>query len=193
MERASAALTTYLDRSFFEAALSTSTTIDFEDVTPGGLGSSVSFSGLTYTNSGGVWATTGFGAPSVQVGDQNNQTTVISLSSGYNAFGLDLGRLFGPGQVPVQLTDGGGGLIYSATLSVSDNDNLGTTGTTFFGFINDAGDIGSMILYSDGFPTTDNVTFGNTGSQASLIPETSSVLPVGMIVFALASRRRRAW
>jgi len=187
---ANAAVITYTDRSAFEAALSTSTLLDFEGLAAGlatNLGTSISFGDLTYANSGAVWSTAFHGAPTIQVGDQNDQNTVISLTAGYDGLGMDLGLLFGAGFISVELRDVTNNLIYSDTLSVTDNDNLGTPATTFFGFINDSGDIGSLTLLSGGFPTTDNVIFGS----AATVPEPSSALLLGLGALGFVSRRKR--
>ncbi len=180
-----AALITFTDRASFEAALATSVLEDFESLgttsTSQNLGTSVSFGDVTIANPGNVWATAGFGATTVQVGDQNNRDTLLTLAPGYNALGMDMGLLFSGGTINVILKDVLNNTLLSQGLSVTDNNNLGTASTTFFGFISDSADLQSLTLLSGGFPTIDNLIIGTTEK----IPEPGMLSLFAMGLFFL--------
>lgn len=187
----------YTDRSSFQSALTSFTTLDFEDACGGSpctgsqsLGTTVSFGDSTFSNIGQIWGTGGFGAPSTQVGDQNNQDTVISLVGGYQALGMDIGLLFGSGNVNAELKDALGNTLFSGTLAVTDNNNLGTANTTFFGFIVNGGDVGELFLERGDFPTVDNLTYG-TASGTSVAASTPATLILTLLASGFIGFRRK--
>jgi hypothetical protein len=162
---AGAQVTEYADRASFEAALSGTTLLDFEGLgNQVDLGPSVDFGDLNIANGGHVYAIDdgGFGAPSGQVGDQNNQDTVLTLQPGYKALGMDMGLLFGAGSINITLRNEFGDIVASGPRSVSDNDVLGLPGSTFYGWISESGDLASLQLDQGGFPTVDNVLFARS-------------------------------
>ncbi len=176
-----AAVVEYSDRASFEAALQSSTLLEFEGLTDANLslGVSVDFGDLNVANSGSVWATDingSFGAPSGQIGDQNDQITLYTLQPGYNALGMDMGLLFGAGQINLTLRDEFGTIVASGVRSVADNNDLGLAGSTFYGWISDSADLGSLQLDPPDFPTVDNVIFGNSvvaAASSAPIPASS--------------------
>ena len=118
------------------------------------------------------------------LGDQNNQDSIYTLQPGYKALGMDIGLLFGAGNVNVTVRDGLGNIVASGSRSVADNDFLGQNGTTFYGWISDAEDIKSVQLDQGGFPTIDNATF------ARGIPAPGAAAVFGLAGLAAARRRR---
>jgi len=98
--------------------------------------------------------------------------------------GMDIGLLFGAGNVNVTVRDGLGNIVASGSRSVADNDFLGQNGTTFYGWISDAEDIKSVQLDQGGFPTIDNATF------ARGIPAPGAAAVFGLAGLAAARRRR---
>lgn len=103
---ANAGVIIYSDRASFEASLSSFTVQNFDDLCISecpslNLGTSATFGAATYSNPNNVYATNGdaTGAPTTQVGDQNGGVTTITLDAGYNALGMDLGLIFGAGNI----------------------------------------------------------------------------------------------
>lgn len=183
---ASANVIEYNDRASFEAALGLFTLVDFEGIgNQVDLGPTVDFGDLNISNEGHVYAIDngGFGAPSGQVGDQNNRNTILTLQPGYQAFGMDMGLLFGAGNINLTLRDEFGNVVASGSRAVADNDFLGLNGTTFYGWISDSAGLKSLELDSGGFPTVDNVTFGR-------VPTPGAVAVLGLAGLAAARRRR---
>jgi hypothetical protein len=182
---ATAAVTEYTDRVSFEAALGSFTLLDFEGLgNQVNLGQSVDFGDLNVANAGNVYAIDGgFGAPSGQIGDQNNQNTIITLQPGYGALGMDMGLLFGAGSINLTLRDEFGNVVASGSRNVSDNDVLGLPGSTFYGWISDSDDLMSLQLNQGGFPTIDNAIFGR-------IPAPGSLAVLGLAGVTAVRRRR---
>jgi hypothetical protein len=184
---APAAVIEYNDRASFEAALGAFTLLDFEGIgNQVNLGPSVDFGDFNISNAGNVYAIDngGFGAPTGQVGDQNNQNTIITLQPGYTALGMDMGLLFGAGNINITLRDAFGNVVASGSRAVSDNDVRGLDGSTFYGWISDSDELLSLQLDQGGFPTIDNAIFGNR------IPAPGSVALLGLAGLAVARRRR---
>lgn len=164
-----AAVIEYNDRAAFEAALDSLTLLEFEGLGEQvNLGTSVDFGDLNVSNPGNVWAIDGgFGSPSGQIGDQNNGDTLLTLQPGYRALGMDMGLLFGAGQINVTLRDQFDNVVASGLRAVADNDDLGLAGSTFYGWISDSASLSQLQLDSGGFPTIDNVILGNGQATAS--------------------------
>jgi hypothetical protein len=169
---AAAAVTEYTDRASFEAANGPLTLLTFEGIGDQvNLGTSVDFGVLNVTNAGSVYSTDvggGFGAPSGQIGDQNNENTLITLPPGYNALGMDIGLLFNAGVVNITLRDEFDNIVASGNRSVADNNDLGLADSTFYGWVSTTGEIRSLQLDAGGFPTIDNVLFN--GEASVIIP-----------------------
>lgn len=162
--------TVYTSRSAFEAALSLSTTITFEDLPTSGNGeSNITTSGVTFTTPDRRLVVAVNGAPIPGDGkylwhfDGGSPVTVL-LPGGVTAFGADFSGGFEPGP------------SYNATLTVnlvgggSYVHNFSGPGWlwTFFG-VTYSEPISSLV-YDDGGPSApfalhqemlDNVTFGN--------------------------------
>lgn len=149
-----AVVTAYTDRTTFENAIAIEGFFDFEDL-PGGsanpLGNAVPFGDATVisTDNSGIYSTTSFGAPTVQVGSQNGGGVRIELLPGHRALGMDIGELFGPATFDYTLTLSAGAPIVG-TINVAENDDLGTINTTFFGYVSDDADILSYQINSQG-------------------------------------------
>jgi len=198
-----AAVVEYNDRASFEAALSSFSLLEFEGLGDQVLlGTSVDFGDLNISNTGGVYAIDGgFDSPSGQVGDQNNADTILTLQPGYQSLGMDMGLLFAPGQINITLRDEFGSIVASGLRSVADNNDLGLSGSTFYGWISDTESLSSLQLDTGGFPTIDNLIMGDFGEPvaepiAEPVPTLSqwvlmllavSVLSMGW--FALRSRK----
>lgn len=183
---ASGAVIEYTDRASFEAALGSFTLLDFENLgNQVNLGTSVDFGDFNFSNPGGSWAICcgNFGAPTGQLGDQNNGNTTISLKPGYKGLGMDIGLLFGAGSVNLTLRDSFGNIVASGNRAVSDNDALGQPGSTFYGWISDSDDLGTLTLNQGGFPTIDNAIFGNR------VPAPGAAAILGLAGLTAARRR----
>ena len=185
------AVVQYSDRSLFEADLYSSTSFDFEYF-PAGItveyGDTVPFGeaivGSTFNT--GVFSTGLFGAPSVQVGSLNRGGLYVSLLPGHNAIGMDIGALLGPSTFSYRLALSSGPDVLGS-IAVSDNDDLGLPGGTFFGYVSDSAEI--VRLQFQGaeldFEVIDNLTYGTT------IPEpTCGVL--SLLALVVIGRRRRS-
>jgi hypothetical protein len=181
-------VTQYFDRALFERELSVFTIIDFNGLTPGLLENSI-FGDATVasTNNTGVFATNDFGAPTVQIGSQNTGGLRVSLQPGYNALGMDIGELIEPAIFSFTLTLSSGPNV-TGSMGVTDNDNLGLPGTTFFGYISDSADILSLEFIgpsSYDFETIDNLTFGTA------VPEPTTALLSALALACIGLQRRR--
>jgi hypothetical protein len=197
-----AAVVEYNDRASFEAALSslTVTLLTFEGLgNQASLGTSVNFGDLNVSNAGNVYAINGgFGAPTGQIGDQNNYNTILTLQPGYLALGMDMGLLNNPGQINITLRDSSDNIVASGLRSVTNNDNLGLPGSTFYGWISNAEALSSLQLDSGGFPTIDNAVLGGgdvmveTAVQVPVLaPWTLMLLAVSILSIGLFGLRSR--
>ena len=165
--KACATVTEYTNRTDFENAIFNSTLFDFEDQ-PGGretnLGDSVDFGEATIStdlNGGGVWSTDAFGAPSIQIAQLNGTNLRVELNPGFTALGMDIGDIQGQ-RVHELVLKGPSGTLLNISRTVTDNNNLGTVDTTFFGFISDSDEIRSLNMpFSGGFAAIDNLIYGN--------------------------------
>lgn len=199
-DHASAGVIEYTDRAAFESAISGSTLFDFESLLDGGaipLGNAPVFGAATVisTNSSGIYATTGFGAPTQQVGSQNSGGVRVSLSPGYKALGMDIGALFGTATFSFTLRSQSSSILFSGNRIVADNDNLGLANTTFFGYVSDTDEIGSLEFTSIGgsdFETLDNLIYGNAAVNAVPEPATVTLLGLGAVGLMMTRRRRQA-
>jgi hypothetical protein len=206
LDPAGAGVTQYFNMGTFQAALSSSTQITFDDPSlnlPDSLGNSYTIGAATFisTDGGGLFASgpnnglaVNYGSPSniIAADNGNGGGIQIALAPGFNALGMEIGDLFQGGQFSYQL-NGPNGVLASGVLDVTDITQFNGPNTTFFGWVVDPGSIASLtILPTDisQFVAIDNVTFGTSVAQA--IPEPSSLvlLASGSLVLAgLAGRR----
>lgn len=207
---ASAAITTFDDRTAFTAAIGgPSTTESFSNcggstVTLGG-GVSLSSSslgpcsaiadGVTFTPNGELYiAGPGQSAnPTTALGvnTPSGGTVTVLFDSAVDAFGVDLFQNFGGG------SQGGGPATFRFTLhtvggGVSNFDTLGTPGAgEFFGFTFTSPLLEKIVISQDGgFAVIDDVTFSSGGA---VVPEpaTWAMMILGFGAAGSMIRRRR--
>jgi len=124
----------------------------------------------TYSSDFLVGASDGFGGPN---------TLTITLPSGDNAFGFDIGGVFGGATLNVVLSDGS---IFPITVPASFN-------TTFFGFTAPAG-LTALSFSTSAFETF-AITDAVIGSTATPEPDTILLLGVGVLAFAAVKLMKR--
>jgi len=186
-----AGIITYTDRTSFEANIAINQLIDFESLTgaqPDPL--VIGDASFVPTGGGGLWATTGYDAPTVYLAAQNDGAIRIDIAPGTNAVGTDIGSLFGPTAGFLYDLEDSSGTVASGSFTAADNNS------TFLGWTSDMGDLLRLTISAptNSFATTsfeaiDNFTLGT----ANIVPEPSSLalFGIGACVTGVAAARRR--
>jgi hypothetical protein len=195
---ASATVTEYTDQTVFSAAISHSTTLTFDGLTPPG---TVSFGGFTLGDLS--FAGSDFNLPIVVGSGQpfyggSAFFTSLSLSPGIDAAEV-LCTLAGSNAIGFLYGDfaDGGGLPFTVTLSTGDSFDLSTPfspglDTGFIGFVSDT-PITSIRFSNDGVGF-DVVQVVSSSAGAAGVPEPAPLLllATGLLSLALLARRRTA-
>ncbi|HEX8131332.1 MAG TPA: PEP-CTERM sorting domain-containing protein [Pyrinomonadaceae bacterium] len=208
-------LPTFIDRTTFNAAAPTNTTVDFQTSTPGSTySSSMSVTGLTFAFTGtgapvcgacGVGIVSGAN-PNFGLSPDNNalfvnasgtdfnvNTLLITPSSAMRAIGFDFKGSNGT-QVP-----GASPASYRITVTLANGDthtievaNPSYTNFSFIGFSSPDVDIASVAIatLSGGQPLLDNISFSATSEP---VPEPATMVLLGTGLAGVASfvRKRR--
>lgn len=146
---------------------------------------------LSFTASGQllVGGIDGFGLSRSLLTDNNIIGTTISVSGGYNLFGLNAGNFFTEGNANFQVTTNLGSYQFTPILSSAAYGGA----LTFVGFQADAGEFITSVRVSSSFaPGFTDVQIGNAAAVAGAVPEpaTWAMLIAGFGMVGFMARRR---